>query len=216
MRLDARGAITFRPSISTHEVRRALRSEDFDALAATFDDVIYGGRAARTDDVAAARERWPAVVRPKRSRREAAADPRARGALGLLAFSSCSGSCWPSSTASRPRRKARARRPTRPRPTARRLRRGARPRRPSRRRLRTPIADTAPRPGETLLLLDPTAMEPDEARALGRWVRGGGQLVVGDCRTSWLDEVLGEPPRWELDAAARTRSLVPNRGRRAR
>ena len=46
LRLDARGAIEFRPSISTHEVRRALRSEDFDALAATFDDVVYGGRAA--------------------------------------------------------------------------------------------------------------------------------------------------------------------------
>ena len=59
LRLDARGAIEFRPSISTHEVRRALRSEDFDALAATFDDVVYGGRAADAADVAEARERWP-------------------------------------------------------------------------------------------------------------------------------------------------------------
>ena len=31
LRLDRRGAIEFRPSISTHEVRRAVRSEDFDA-----------------------------------------------------------------------------------------------------------------------------------------------------------------------------------------
>jgi hypothetical protein len=62
LRLDARGAIAFRPSISTQEVRRSLRSEDFDALAATFDDVVYGGRPAQPGDVVAARERWPAVV----------------------------------------------------------------------------------------------------------------------------------------------------------
>jgi hypothetical protein len=63
LRLDARGAIEFRPSISTYEVRRALRSDDFDALAATFDDVVYGGRPPATDDLAAARERWPAIIK---------------------------------------------------------------------------------------------------------------------------------------------------------
>jgi uncharacterized protein DUF4129 len=62
LRLDARGAIEFRPSISTVEVRRSLRDEDFDALAATFDDIVYGGRAPAADDLAAARERWPRVV----------------------------------------------------------------------------------------------------------------------------------------------------------
>ena len=68
LRLDARGAIDFRPSISTHEVRRALRSEDFDALASTFDDVVYGGRRAEPPDVLAAREGWPAVVSSAQSR----------------------------------------------------------------------------------------------------------------------------------------------------
>jgi hypothetical protein len=62
LRLGSRGAIEFRPSISTHEVRRALRSPDFDSLAATFDDVVYGGRAAAPGDVGAARERWPRVI----------------------------------------------------------------------------------------------------------------------------------------------------------
>jgi hypothetical protein len=62
LRLGSRGAIEFRPSISTHEVRRALRSPDFDSLAATFDDVVYGGRAAAPEDVGAARERWPRVI----------------------------------------------------------------------------------------------------------------------------------------------------------
>lgn len=63
LRLDERGVIDFRPSISTYEVRRAVRSEDFDALAATFDDVVYGGRPPATEDVAAARERWPAIIK---------------------------------------------------------------------------------------------------------------------------------------------------------
>ena len=62
LRLDRRGAIYFRPSISTREVQRALRSEEFDGLAATFDDVVYGGRAPAPEDIAAAREGWPAVV----------------------------------------------------------------------------------------------------------------------------------------------------------
>jgi hypothetical protein len=63
LRLDEHGAIEFRPSISTGEVRRSLHSEDFDALAATFDDVVYGGRPPASDDLAAARERWPNVIR---------------------------------------------------------------------------------------------------------------------------------------------------------
>jgi Domain of unknown function (DUF4129) len=62
LRLGARGAIEFRPSISTYEVRRALRSADFDALAADFDDVVYGGRPAAPGDVENARRRWPEVV----------------------------------------------------------------------------------------------------------------------------------------------------------
>lgn len=68
LRLDQRGAIAFRPSISTHEVRRALRSHDFDDLSTTFDDVVYGGREPHTEDVAQARERWPDVVAGARGR----------------------------------------------------------------------------------------------------------------------------------------------------
>jgi hypothetical protein len=71
LRLDARGAIEFRPSISTHEVRRALRSPDFDALASDFDEIVYGGRPPAPDDLEASRRRWPAVV--AQSREHAAA-----------------------------------------------------------------------------------------------------------------------------------------------
>ncbi|HEX6020553.1 MAG TPA: DUF4129 domain-containing protein [Solirubrobacter sp.] len=62
LRLDEAGAIEYRPSIPTAEVRRKLRSEDFDALAHTFDDVVYGGRAAEDADVEEARSRWRQVV----------------------------------------------------------------------------------------------------------------------------------------------------------
>jgi len=62
LRLDARGVITFRPSMSSGEVSRALRSEDFDRLASRFDAVVYGGATAAPDDAGLARERWRAVL----------------------------------------------------------------------------------------------------------------------------------------------------------
>jgi hypothetical protein len=62
LRLGARGAIRYRPSLTTSEVRRALGSETFDDLARTFETVAYGGRDAVGDDVAAARREWPRVV----------------------------------------------------------------------------------------------------------------------------------------------------------
>ena len=71
LRLDERGAIEFRPSISTSEVRRRLGSPDFDVLALDFDEVVYGGRPAASADLDSARRRWPEVV--ARARREEAA-----------------------------------------------------------------------------------------------------------------------------------------------
>jgi hypothetical protein len=62
LRLGDRGAIRYRPSLTTGEVRRALGSETFDELARTFETVAYGGRDAVGDDVATARREWPRVV----------------------------------------------------------------------------------------------------------------------------------------------------------
>jgi len=62
LRLDARGIITFRPSMSSGEVSRALGSEDFDRLASRFDAVVYGGAAAVPEDAAFVRERWQSVL----------------------------------------------------------------------------------------------------------------------------------------------------------
>jgi hypothetical protein len=62
LRLGARGAIRYRPSVTTNEVRGVLGSEAFDELARTFDEVAYGGRDAGAPDVDAARREWPRVV----------------------------------------------------------------------------------------------------------------------------------------------------------
>jgi hypothetical protein len=62
LRLGARGAIRYRPSVTTNEVRRVLGSETFDELARTFESVAYGGRDAAAPDLDAARREWPRVV----------------------------------------------------------------------------------------------------------------------------------------------------------
>jgi hypothetical protein len=62
LRLGDRGAITYRPSVTTGEVRRVLGSETFDELAGTFEGIAYGGRAAGPPDIDAARRQWPRVL----------------------------------------------------------------------------------------------------------------------------------------------------------
>jgi hypothetical protein len=68
LRLDAAGAIRFRPSLTSGEVRRRLRLPTFDDLALTFDEVAYGGRRASAGDVGTAREHWPRVLADARRR----------------------------------------------------------------------------------------------------------------------------------------------------
>jgi heme exporter protein D len=68
LRLGDRGAIDYRPSLTTSEVRALLGSETFDHLAATFEHVAYGGRPAEAPDVADARAQWPRVVKEGRRR----------------------------------------------------------------------------------------------------------------------------------------------------
>jgi hypothetical protein len=62
LRLGERGAITYRPSVTTSEVRRALDSRPFDDLAGTFEAVTYGGRVADPPAVDTARREWPRVL----------------------------------------------------------------------------------------------------------------------------------------------------------
>lgn len=62
LRLGDRGAIHYRPSVTTAEVRRALDSARFDDLAGTFEAVAYGGRPAGPPDADSARREWPHVL----------------------------------------------------------------------------------------------------------------------------------------------------------
>jgi len=62
LRLGDRGAIRYRPSVTTGEVRKALGSRRFDDLAGTFEAVAYGGRPAERPDTDAARREWPHVL----------------------------------------------------------------------------------------------------------------------------------------------------------
>jgi hypothetical protein len=62
LRLGDRGAIAYRPSVTTGEVRRVLDSRRFDDLAGTFEAVTYGGRAADPPAVDTARREWPHVL----------------------------------------------------------------------------------------------------------------------------------------------------------
>jgi hypothetical protein len=77
------------------------------------------------------------------------------------------------------------------------------------RRLRTPIAERRPEPGETLVVLDPNAIEQDEARAIGAWVRDGGRLVTGGGAVGWLEHVLDAPPSWLPGSTLRRETVVP-------
>lgn len=62
VRLDAAGAIKLRPSLTTGEVRRHIRSDALHDLTAAFEAVAYAGEPAGPDDVAAARREWPRVL----------------------------------------------------------------------------------------------------------------------------------------------------------
>lgn len=62
LRLDRAGAIRFRESLTSGDVARRLRSADFRALAAAFDEIVYGRRPPQPEDVTAARESWRRVL----------------------------------------------------------------------------------------------------------------------------------------------------------
>jgi hypothetical protein len=66
LRLGRAQVLELRPSITTVEVRRALRSRRFDGLARSFDEVVYGRRSPRAEDVADARTEWPLVLEEAR------------------------------------------------------------------------------------------------------------------------------------------------------
>ena len=66
LRLGDRGAVEYRPSLTTSEARALVGSETFDQLAGTFEEIAYGGVPAEPPDAAEARANWPKVVKASR------------------------------------------------------------------------------------------------------------------------------------------------------
>ena len=62
LRLDRARAIELREPVTTGHVARRLRSPDFDRVAASFDEIVYGGREPRAPDVELSREGWRSVL----------------------------------------------------------------------------------------------------------------------------------------------------------
>lgn len=69
LKLGARSAIDYRPSLLTAEVARGLRSEQFDSLNDTFERIAYGGAPGRPADAEASRQGWTAVLAQAGERR---------------------------------------------------------------------------------------------------------------------------------------------------
>jgi hypothetical protein len=62
LRLDAAHRLDYRESLTTGEAARELRSAEFDRLARTFDEVVYGRRPPGPADSERAREAWRRVL----------------------------------------------------------------------------------------------------------------------------------------------------------
>jgi len=62
LRLDRAGALRYRPSLTTGELVRSVKSATFPGLAAAFDEIAYGGRRPEPEDLARAKADWPRVL----------------------------------------------------------------------------------------------------------------------------------------------------------
>lgn len=62
LRLERANVIAFHESMTSGEVARQLRSREFDLIASTFDEVVYGRRPPGSPDLRAARDGWPRVL----------------------------------------------------------------------------------------------------------------------------------------------------------
>jgi Domain of unknown function (DUF4350) len=64
-------------------------------------------------------------------------------------------------------------------------------------------------PGDTVVVLDPPFVLPQDAIALRRFVRRGGRLIASSDGSSWLGRVVSRPPAWGAHAVTVARPLVP-------
>lgn len=69
LRLARARVLPARASLTSGEARRSLKLDDFDRLARTHDEVVFGGRQARPEDAVEAREGWQRVLAATRAAR---------------------------------------------------------------------------------------------------------------------------------------------------
>jgi hypothetical protein len=62
LRLDRRRVLTYRPSLTTGEIARAIHAPAFADVGMRFDEIAYGGRPAERDDAESARRGWQDVL----------------------------------------------------------------------------------------------------------------------------------------------------------
>ena len=62
IRLDRARAIELREPVTTGQVGRRLRSPDYDLVASSFDQIVYGGRKPGAQDVELSRAGWRSVL----------------------------------------------------------------------------------------------------------------------------------------------------------
>jgi hypothetical protein len=67
LRLQRADIVRRGDSVTTGEVARRLRSPEFERVAAVFDEVVYGRRAARPEDVDVSRRAWARVLAESRA-----------------------------------------------------------------------------------------------------------------------------------------------------
>jgi hypothetical protein len=63
VRLGLARVIPLRDSLTTGDVKRKLQQPEFDRLATTFDEIVYGRRSPEQADVEDARAGWPRVLK---------------------------------------------------------------------------------------------------------------------------------------------------------
>ena len=77
-------------------------------------------------------------------------------------------------------------------------------------RVRTPLAEEAPDPRTTLVLLDPGPVVSEEADAVADFVAAGGRLITGGpSAPGWVEDVTVDSPQWGPTGPQRAQVAAP-------
>ncbi len=226
LRLGSRGAIRYRPSVTTGEVRRVLGSDTFDELARTFEAVAYGGQSRdqsrrrrraprmatrRVDGRAAGRCRMTPASSATRTR-----SPSGRRAglvvavivgallvLNLLAngVDHAVGGHEPSGVPG----SSYGTQDTGLAGLTELLARYGHPVR----RVRGALTNVTLDPAATVFVIEPATLTASDTAELLRFVAAGGRLVVGGSDPFYVRSLRDRPPHWTPDGSGAYPEIAP-------